>query len=57
MLRTKEKALTIPAAYLIDGNYVRTGTDERIPVKVGARDLEKVEVLEGLDANTPLYKP
>jgi len=57
VLRTKEKALTIPAAYLIDGNYVRTGTDERTPVKVGARDMEKVEVLEGIDANTPLYKP
>jgi hypothetical protein len=25
-------------------------TDERTPVKVGARDLEKVEVLEGIDA-------
>ncbi|MBK7087126.1 MAG: efflux RND transporter periplasmic adaptor subunit [Flavobacteriales bacterium] len=57
VLRTKEQALTIPAAYLIDGNYVLTGDDERTPVKVGARDLEKVEVLEGIDANTSLYKP
>ncbi|MBK6543022.1 MAG: efflux RND transporter periplasmic adaptor subunit [Flavobacteriales bacterium] len=57
VLRTKEQALTIPAAYLIDGNYVLTGDDERTPVKVGARDLEKVEVLEGIDANTALYKP
>ncbi|MBK7753802.1 MAG: efflux RND transporter periplasmic adaptor subunit [Flavobacteriales bacterium] len=57
VLRTKEQALTIPAAYLIDGNYVLTGDDERTPVKVGARDLEKVAVLEGIDANTALYKP
>jgi hypothetical protein len=36
---------------------VLTGPDERKPVKVGARDLEKVEVLEGIDTNTVIYKP
>jgi len=57
VLRTKEKALTIPAGYLVDGNYVLTEPDERTPISVGARDMEKVEVLDGIDANTELYKP
>jgi multidrug efflux pump subunit AcrA (membrane-fusion protein) len=57
VLRTKEKALTIPASYLIDGNYVLTAPDERTPVKVGARDMEKVEILEGINSGTELYKP
>ncbi len=57
VLRTKENALTIPAAYLLPGDYVLTAPDERVQVRTGARDLEKVEVLEGLTAGTELYKP
>jgi RND family efflux transporter MFP subunit len=57
VLRVKEKALTVPAGYVVDGAYVLTGPGERRPVKLGARDMEKVEVLEGIDANTELYKP
>ncbi|MEO8588950.1 MAG: efflux RND transporter periplasmic adaptor subunit [Flavobacteriales bacterium] len=57
VLRKKADALTIPAAYLVDGGFVLTGPEERTPVKVGARDMEKVEVIEGIDANTVLYEP
>lgn len=57
VLRTKENALTIPAAYLMDGNEVLTGPKKRVPVKLGVHDMERVEVLEGIDAGTELYKP
>lgn len=57
VLRTKENALTIPAAYLLPGDYVLTGPDQRVQVRTGARDLEKVEVLEGITADTELVKP
>ncbi|MBL8010041.1 MAG: efflux RND transporter periplasmic adaptor subunit [Flavobacteriales bacterium] len=57
VLRTKENALTIPAAYLLPGDHVLTGPDQRVPVRTGARDLEKVEILEGITADTELYKP
>ena len=57
VLRVKDSALTIPASYLVDGSYVLIGPDERVQVKVGARDLERVEVLEGVDSTTVLYKP
>lgn len=57
VLRKKENALTVPASYVIAGNYVLTAPDERTAVELGARDLEKVEVLKGIEANTPIYKP
>ena len=57
VLRTKENALTIPASYLLAGDSVLTGLEKRTAVKIGARDIERVEVLEGIDANTVLYKP
>lgn len=57
VLLKKDDALTIPAAYLVDGAFVLTGPDERTPVTIGARDMERVEVLEGIDANTVLYQP
>lgn len=57
VLRTKNNALTIPASYVVDGNFVLTGPQERTAVKLGARDLEKVEVLEGIGTNTELFKP
>ena len=56
-IRRKEDALTIPAAYVVEGKYVLTGPDERTPVTIGVKDMEKVEVLEGIDASTQLYKP
>ena len=57
VLRTKANALTVPAGYLLPGDQVLVGPDERVPVRTGARDLEKVEILEGIDAATELYKP
>ncbi|MBK7384496.1 MAG: efflux RND transporter periplasmic adaptor subunit [Flavobacteriales bacterium] len=57
VIRRKEDALTIPAAYVVEGKYVLTGPDERTPVTIGVKDMEKVEVLEGIDAGTQLYKP
>ena len=57
VLRTKDDALTIPAYYIVDGNFVLIDTDKKQRVTIGARDLEKVEVLDGIDSTTTLYKP
>ncbi len=57
VLRTRENALTIPAGYLLPGDSVLTGDGRRLRVTTGARDLEKVEVLEGITATTELAKP
>ena len=57
VLRVIEKALTIPAAYLVNGDHVLTSPEDSVVIKIGARDMERVEVLEGIDVNTVLYKP
>lgn len=53
----KHDAITIPAGYLVDGTHVLTGEDERTAVRIGLRDLERVEILDGIDSTTLLYKP
>lgn len=56
VIQTKENALTIPRAYLIDNGFVLVN-DEKIPVKTGLRDFTKIEILEGIDAGTKLSLP
>lgn len=57
VIRQKDEALTIPAAYVVDGRYVLTGPEERTEVALGMKDMERVEVLSGIDSGTTLYKP
>jgi multidrug efflux pump subunit AcrA (membrane-fusion protein) len=52
----KDEVLTIPKAYLIDNNRVLTEDGEK-EVVIGLQNLEKVEILDGIDANTYLLKP
>lgn len=56
-LRRKDKALTIPASFLADSNHVLTSADTRTPVELGLRDLERVEIVGGIDSTTLLYRP
>lgn len=57
VVERKDTALTIPVEYLVDGGFVLTGKDERRPVEVGLRDLQRVEVLRGIDSSTVILKP
>ena len=57
VIEKKDSALTIPAAYLVEGDQVMVGEDELRPVKIGLRDLQKVEVLEGIDEGTEILRP
>lgn len=57
VIATREKAITIPTSYLVDGKYVLTGAEERRPVTIGLRDLQRVEVLEGIDSTTRILRP
>ncbi|MGB5556158.1 MAG: efflux RND transporter periplasmic adaptor subunit [Flavobacteriaceae bacterium] len=52
----KEDALVIPKTYLIDGTKVET-EDGLVQVKIGLQNLDRVEILEGIDENTSLLKP
>jgi HlyD family secretion protein len=57
VIRTKENALTIPRAYLIDDALVLTKGYQKTKVETGLKDYQKVEILRGVSANDVIYKP
>ncbi len=57
VLRTKQDALLVPAAYIVDGTYVLNAKGEKTKVAIGTRDMEQVEILDGIDATTAIHKP
>ncbi|SIT83872.1 efflux RND transporter periplasmic adaptor subunit [Pontibacter indicus] len=57
IIQTKKNALTIPREYLVEGTYVLNENDERVPVKTGLKDYQKVEIVEGLSKETVIVKP
>lgn len=57
VIEEKEDALTIPAAYLSNGDHVLIGEDEQVQVRIGLRDLQRVEILEGIDEGTKILRP
>jgi multidrug efflux pump subunit AcrA (membrane-fusion protein) len=56
IIAQKDNVLTIPKAFLINGNQVQT-EDRLQEVKIGLQNLDQVEILEGINANTSILKP
>lgn len=56
IIAKKDKVLTIPQAYLMDDNKLKTD-DGITTIKVGLQNLEYIEVLEGITKDTHIYKP
>lgn len=52
----KDKTLVIPKEYLLEGDSVRTGKNEKIKVTTGLRNLKYVEILSGLHKEAKIYK-
>ena len=57
IIQTKKNIITIPNNYIIDGKYVLVDGNEKREVKLGLKDYQKTEVLEGLKENETIYKP
>lgn len=57
LLRTKESALTIPRAYLVEETYVLLQNGEKRKITTGLKDYQRVEVLSGLSKDDVLQKP
>ncbi|MBN3518457.1 efflux RND transporter periplasmic adaptor subunit [Algoriphagus lutimaris] len=53
----KEQTLVIPRAYLIADSLVINENEDTLIVKVGIRNYQFAEILEGIDASTVLLKP
>lgn len=57
VLNSKENALTIPRKYLIDDEFVMISSKEKKKVKIGLKDYQKAEILEGLTKEDKIYLP
>jgi len=57
IIRQKNQALVIPKSYLIGKDTVLVNKTEKKKIMTGIGNLEFVEVLQGLDSNTFIYKP
>lgn len=57
IIALKEKAITIPESYLLDGGYVLLENKEKRKVQTGLKDYQKVEILSGLSVNETILKP
>ncbi len=56
VIAEKENALTISKVYLLAGNKVMTANGV-VEVKIGIQNLDRVEILGGIDERTELLKP
>ncbi|MDO8366946.1 MAG: HlyD family efflux transporter periplasmic adaptor subunit [Saprospiraceae bacterium] len=57
VIQTKEKAMTIPRAYLLNDSLVMLENKEKRMVEIGLKDYMKVEILSGLSANETILSP
>lgn len=57
IIQVKNKALTIPRAYLVEDKYVLLANKEKRKIEVGLKDYDKVEVLSGISEKDELAKP
>lgn len=57
ILQSKDNAMTIPRKYLVDDTYVMMSESKRKLVKVGLKDYQKVEILQGLNKDDKIMLP
>jgi hypothetical protein len=57
IINTKEKAILIPRNYLLNDSMVMRPNGEKIFVKTGLKDYQKIEVLSGLKETDEISKP
>jgi len=56
LIERRKNALVIPSEYIIDGNNVLT-ENGLSKVRIGVKNFEYVEILDGIDTTTVLLKP
>jgi multidrug efflux pump subunit AcrA (membrane-fusion protein) len=57
LLQSKEKALLIPRNYLLNDSIVMKKNGDKVTVKTGLKDFQKIEILSGITADDELIKP
>lgn len=57
VIQEKSKALLIPRTYVVEDSFVIKANDEKVKVKTGLNDFQKVEILSGLSVMDDIKKP
>jgi HlyD family secretion protein len=57
LLSERKDVVTIPRNYLVEEKYVLNESGEKIEIKVGLKDFQKIEVIKGLSENQKIYLP
>lgn len=57
ILQSKENALTIPRSYLFRERFVLDTKGDTLPVAIGIKGYQKVEILSGINEQNQLKKP
>jgi HlyD family secretion protein len=57
LIQKKENTLTIPRKFLSDDNFITKKNKEKVKVKTGLKDYQKIEILGGINENDELIIP
>jgi multidrug efflux pump subunit AcrA (membrane-fusion protein) len=57
VLQSKSKAILIPRNFIEDDSIVYKSNGDKVKVKTGLRDYQKIEILSGISINDELIKP
>ncbi|MBK9639804.1 MAG: hypothetical protein IPO72_00560 [Saprospiraceae bacterium] len=57
VISSKDKAMLIPRKYLVNDSMVIKSNGEKVIVKIGLKDYQKVEILSGVSPEDELLEP
>lgn len=57
LIETKQNVLTIPRSFVLDDKYVILANHKQKEIKVGLKDYERIEVIDGLKSGDVILKP
>jgi HlyD family secretion protein len=57
IIQSRENTLTLPRAFIINDQYVLKSSGDTLAVRLGIKDYQKAEILDGVDENIQLIKP
>ena len=57
VINSKEKAILIPRDYLLNDSFVVKPNGDKIAVKTGLKDYQKIEIISGINAEDELVNP
>jgi HlyD family secretion protein len=57
IIQSRENTLTLPRAFIINDQYVLNSSGDTLAVRLGIKDYQKAEILDGVDETIQLIKP